>query len=75
MEAILRWIDNTEQWILGLPYGLQVPLVLIVLAVIAMLVVRVLTVLIDLVGDRLHSARTSADTEDSARHAGDEGTR
>ena len=75
MDEIPHWIDNTEQWNLGLPYGLQLPLVMIVLVMIAIPVVRVLTVLIDKVGDRLHPLRDPAADDDAARHAADEGTR
>ena len=51
MEAIAQWWDSVELWLTGLPFVLQVSLVLVVLAVIAIVVVRVLSALIDGVGD------------------------
>ncbi len=53
MHAIAQWWDSVELWLTGLPYVLQVSLVMVVLAVIAMLVVRVLSALIDRVADAL----------------------
>ncbi|KXP13525.1 hypothetical protein AXK57_04905 [Tsukamurella pulmonis] len=55
MHAIAQWWDSVELWLTGLPYVLQVSLVMVVLAVIAILVVRVLSALIDRVADALDS--------------------
>ncbi|TWS19544.1 hypothetical protein FK529_10170 [Tsukamurella asaccharolytica] len=53
MHRLAQWWDSVELWLTGLPYVLQVSLVVVVLAMIAMLVVRVLCALIDRVADVL----------------------
>lgn len=77
MQAIARWWDSVELWLTGLPFVLQVSLVLVVLAVIAIVVVRVLSVLIDQVGDRWEArvrSRSDGDYADSGAAEGiDEG--
>lgn len=73
MHTIARWWDSVELWLTGLPFVLQVSLVMVVLAVIAMLVVRVLSALIDRVADALDSRLARAERDDAAGHGAAEG--
>ena len=73
MHEAARWWDSVELWLTGLPYVLQVSLVLVVLAVIAMVVVRVLGTLIDRVADVLDARLLRGGNRDCAGHGLDEG--
>ncbi len=73
MHAIARWWDSVELWLTGLPFVLQVSLVMVVLAVIAMCVVRVLSALIDRVADALDSRLARAERSNAAGHGAVEG--
>ncbi|ADG79380.1 putative protein OS=Tsukamurella paurometabola (strain ATCC 8368 / DSM / CCUG 35730 /CIP 100753 / JCM 10117 / KCTC 9821 / NBRC 16120 / NCIMB 702349/ NCTC 13040) OX=521096 GN=Tpau_2782 PE=4 SV=1 [Tsukamurella paurometabola] len=68
MDVLARSVDAVELWLTGLPFVLQVSLVLVVLSMIAMLVVQVLTALINRVGDALHGPLGSAGEEEDAGH-------
>ncbi|WP_200173079.1 hypothetical protein [Tomitella cavernea] len=46
MEAIVRWWDGVELWVTGLPFALQVLVVMIVLVPLAALVARALDVVV-----------------------------
>lgn len=74
VHAIAQWWDSVELWLTGLPFALQVSLVMVVLAVIAMLVVRVLSALIDLVANALDARLVRASHADAAGHEAGEGT-
>lgn len=73
MHAIADWWDSVELWLTGLPFVLQVSLVMVVLAVIAMLVVRVLSALIDRVADALDARLARAERPDAAGQRAGEG--
>ncbi|CAM3765324.1 MULTISPECIES: hypothetical protein [Tsukamurella] len=73
MHAIAQWWDSVELWLTGLPYVLQVSLVMVVLAVIAMLVVRVLSALIDRVADALDARLERSGRADVAGQRAGEG--
>ena len=73
VHAIAQWWDSVELWLTGLPFALQVSLVMVVLAVIAMLVVRVLSALIDIVADALDARLVRASHTDAAGHEAGEG--
>lgn len=73
MHARAQWWDSVELWLTGLPFVLQVSLVMVVLAVIAMLVVRVLSALIDRVADVLDSRLARAERADLPGHGAVEG--
>ncbi|CAM3808819.1 hypothetical protein GCM10009551_074150 [Nocardiopsis tropica] len=66
VNVLAQWVDAVELWLTGLPFVLQVSLVLVVLSMIAMLVVRVLTALINRVADALHGPLETADDEEDA---------
>jgi hypothetical protein len=73
VHAIAQWWDSVELWLTGLPFVLQVSLVMVVLAVIAMLVVRVLSALIDRVADALDSRLARVERRDAAGRGAAEG--
>jgi hypothetical protein len=68
MDVLARWWDSVELWLTGLPFVLQVSLVLVVLSMIAMLVVRVLTALINRVADALHGPIDARSDDEDAGH-------
>ncbi|BDH58273.1 hypothetical protein [Tsukamurella sp. PLM1] len=73
VHGLARWWDSVELWLTGLPFALQVGLVMVVLSLIAILVVRVLSALIDRVADVLDARLARAERADVAGRGPGEG--